>query len=198
MENGHDFVDYYALLQVDSTCDSKMLEKAYRHFAQLYHPDHPESADVGKFQEIISAYKVLRDPQSRKQYDKAYRERRKSNFFEFAQNEDVQISEESALKDAEAHQTILYFLYKRRREHADEPGVIGYFLQELLDCSDESFEFHTWYLKSKGYIEALEDGTLAITIEGVDHVISMSRASEAEKLLISQSQVEVPEPREAG
>ena len=32
-----------------------------------------------------------------------------------------------------------------------------------------------------------EQGTLAITIQGVDHVISMSRTTKAEKLLIAQS-----------
>ena len=45
MENGHDFVDYYDLLQVNPDCDARILELAYRHFAKMYHPDHPETAD---------------------------------------------------------------------------------------------------------------------------------------------------------
>ena len=56
----------------------------------------------------------------------------------------------------------------------------------LLDCSEESFEFHVWYLKAKGFIEITEDAALAITIDGVDHVISTSRSKEAAKLLTSQ------------
>ena len=187
MENGQDFVDYYALLQVDATCDAVMLEKAYRHFAQMYHPDHAETADVEKFQAIIAAYKVLRDPDQRAQYNREYKARRKTNFFEFAKNEDIRIDEQSAINDAEAHQTILFFLYKRRREHADDPGITGYFVQQLLNCSDESFEFHTWYLKSKGFIDITEEGKLAITIDGVDHVISTSRRHEAEKLLLAKA-----------
>ena len=64
---------------------------------------------------------------------------------------------------------------------------MGYYLQRMLDCSDENFEFHAWYMKSKGYIEITQEGKLAITIDGVDHVISMSRTAEAEKLLIAQA-----------
>ena len=190
MENGHEFVDYYALLQVNPTCDAKMLEKAYRYAAQMYHPDHTDTADVDKFQEVIAAYAILRDPEKRAQYDRAYREHGKGDFFAFPANEAIQIDEESALADAEAHEKILFHLYKRRREHADDPGVMSYYLQRLLDCSDESFEFHSWYLKSKGFVDITEQGTLAITISGVDHVISMSRTAEAEKLLIAQAKRE--------
>lgn len=56
----------------------------------------------------------------------------------------------------------------------------------MLNCSDERFEFHQWYLKEKGFIVVTEHGTLAITVQGVDHVISMSRTTSAEKLMISQ------------
>lgn len=188
MQSGDAFVDFYALLQVDSTCDATILEKAYRHFAHMYHPDHAETADVTKFQEVISAYKVLRDPEKRAEYDALYKAHRKTNFFEFVQHEDLHLSEKSAIADAEEHEKMLFYLYKRRREHADDPGIMAYHLQKLIDCSDESFEFHIWYLKSKGFIQATEDATLEITIEGVDHVISMSRATQAEKLLIPKKE----------
>ena len=79
------------------------------------------------------------------------------------------------------------FLYKRRREDAQKAGVIAFYLQDMLKCSDERFEFHKWYLKEKGFIAITEQGTLAITSQGVDHVISMSRATRAERLLIEQS-----------
>jgi curved DNA-binding protein len=78
-------------------------------------------------------------------------------------------------------------LYKRRREDAQNAGVPPFYLQEMLNCSDEHFEFHKWYLKEKGFIAITEQGTLAITIQGVDHVISMSRTTRAEKLLIAHS-----------
>ena len=186
MENGHEFVDYYALLQVSPTCDAKMLEKAYRHFAHMYHPDHSETGNVEKFHEINEAYSALRDPEARAHYDRVYRTH-SHGFDPVPQGEDIRIDEKSAVEDAEIHEKILYHLYKQRREHAEDPGVIGYTIQEMLECSDENFEFHVWYLKSKGFLDKTEQGTLAITIEGVDHVIAMSRAAEAERLLIAKS-----------
>ncbi|MBY6217104.1 hypothetical protein [Qipengyuania aquimaris] len=64
-----------------------------------------------------------------------------------------------------------------------------YRIQSEIGCSDDSFEFHTWYLKSKGFIQITQQSELAITSEGVDHVISQSRA-EKEKLLLEQSKPE--------
>jgi hypothetical protein len=32
--------------------------------------------------------------------------------------------------------------------------------------------FHLWYLKERKYIQRLDNGTLAITVEGVDEVMS--------------------------
>ena len=186
MENGQDFVDLYALLQVRSTCDSAMLDKAYRYLAHRYHPDHPETADVEKFQEVVEAYRLLKDPEQRRKYDEIYAARKKSNSFEYPTFHDVAVDSRTAIDDAEAHEKILSALYKRRREHAEDPGVMAFYLQRGLECSEESFEFHMWYLKSKGYIEVTEDASLAITIEGVDHVISRSRDDEVIRLLSSQ------------
>ncbi len=191
MENGREFVDFYALLKVDPSSDAKMLEKAYRHFAQLYHPDHPETADVEMFQALNEAYRILRDPEKRDEYDQQHRIHRPSAYKAEAKPEDASIDQRGALDDAEAHEKMLAFLYKRRREHAEDPGVIRYFVQQHLDCSDESFDFHVWYLKSKGYVDVTEHGTLAITVEGVDHVIGMSRSAEEARILqISQSRQE--------
>jgi curved DNA-binding protein len=92
----------------------------------------------------------------------------------------------TALDDAEDHAKILTFLYQKRRENAQDAGVVGFYLQNLLQCSDEHFEFHKWYLKEKGYIVLTEHGTLAITIQGIDHVISMSRTAKAEKKLLER------------
>jgi curved DNA-binding protein len=187
MESGQEFVDYYAVLQVTPTCDAKILEKSYRYFAQMYHPDHPKTADVEKFQAIIEAYNVLRNPESRIAYDKSYKTEKKRNFYSFAQGEETRIDEKDALSDEETHQKMLFFLYKRRREYPDDPGVIAYHIQQIIGCAEESYEFHVWYLKSKGFITMTEQGTMAITVDGVDYVISMSRTMEAERLLIGQA-----------
>lgn len=187
MNGAPEFIDYYARLQVSPGCDAKMLEKAYRYAAQQYHPDHTQTADVDKFQEVTEAYRILRDPTSRAEYDKTYNTVKPESVSPLPSDSEFRIDEKSAVDDAEAHAKILYYLYKRRRENPREPDVIGFYIQDMLGCSDENFDFHAWYLKSKGFMRGTEHGTYEITIEGVDHVISMSRTAEAEKLLLAQS-----------
>jgi curved DNA-binding protein len=182
-----DFVDCYEILQVRPTCSAKTLETAYRFLAKKYHPDHPETADIDRFNEVVGAYKVLRNPEKRAKYDQEYVQLNGAHWFDEDDGDGVEIDEAPALDDAEAHSKILMFLYKKRRENAQKAGVVAFYLQDMLQCSDEHFEFHKWYLKEKGFIELTEQGTLAITIEGVDHVISMSRTRRAEKLLIGSS-----------
>jgi curved DNA-binding protein len=101
----------------------------------------------------------------------------------------IEVNGKTALDDAEIHEKILHTLYRKRRENAKDAGLVGWLLQEMLECSEEHFEFHLWYLKSKGFLELTEQGTLAITIQGVDHVISRSRTDEVEKLLLSKSAI---------
>ena len=187
MEDTQPFVDFYEVLQVTPACDAKRLEKAYRHFAHMYHPDHPETADVDKFQAVTEAYAVLRNASKRAEYDQEYRRLGKGTIHSIPLSEDIRIDEKDAVADAEIHEKILFFLYKRRREHPDDPGVLNYHVQALVKCSDESFDFHIWYLKSKGYLAITEQSGLAITIDCVDHVIAMSRAVEERKLLTKEN-----------
>ncbi len=172
---------------VDWDCDTKDLEHSYRYLAKLYHPDHPETADVEKFNAVIEAYRALRNPDHRHEYDIIYVANTEGVKFKSSLDEQTQVDENSALGDADVHEKTLRMLYRRRREHALDPGVAPFFVQEMLNCSDEHFNFHVWYLKAKGFIETTEQGTLAITIEGIDHVISTSRTIKAEKLRISQA-----------
>lgn len=187
MEDGLKFVDYYEILQVNTDCDTKTLESAYRYFAKLYHPDQAPTADVEKFSELTEAYRVLRDPGKRAEYNRTYFLRTNKPTNQFSAEKELQTDEKTPLSDAEIHEKILLSLYKRRREHASDPGIVGWLLQEALKCSEDNFEFHVWYLRSKGFIEMTEHGTLAVTIQGVDHVISMCRTNLSEKLQIAQS-----------
>jgi len=185
MNSDQTFVDYYDILQVNPNCDAKILESAYHYLAKTYHPDHAQTADIAKFGEVVEAYKILRDPHKRAEYDLLYSKNCAGQPFKFPVGNESGIEENSALGDAEDHTKILRFLYERRRENAQDAGVVGFYLQDMLQCSHENFEFHKWYLKEKGFIVLTEHGTLAITIQGVDHVISMSRNAKAEKLLIA-------------
>lgn len=185
MANDVQFVDYYNVLRVSPNCNARALESAYHLLAKQYHPDHTETADVAKLTEVIEAYRVLRHPEERAAYNLHYASA--TGFIFSSTTEEELNSEKSALSDAEAHARILQMLYKRRREHAQEPGMSRLLVQDDLDCTDEVFDFHIWYLKEKGLILTTEQGTLAITVEGVDHIISTSRATLMENLRLTQS-----------
>jgi curved DNA-binding protein len=175
MEDGHPFIDYYAVLRVAPECSARTLEIAYRHLAKMYHPDHPETADLERFNSITEAYSQLRKPDKRAGYDALYA--RKTGYA-FAPKATRRPENMAAISDANTHANILMYLYRRRRESTRSPGVGTYDILRTLECSDEHFEFHAWYLRKKGFIEHTEDGQYAITVEGVDHVIAMSEAAE--------------------
>lgn len=187
MSDDQPFVDYYKVLQVNPNCDAKILESAYHYLAKMYHPDHTGGADTDRFSEVVQAYRVLRDPEQRSQYDQLHALNSNGETVDFPSREEFDLEEQSAASDADDHDRILRFLYKRRRENAQNAGVIGFYIQEMLNCSDEHFEFHKWYLKEKGFIVLTEQGGLAITIQGVDHVIATSRTAKTEKLFITQA-----------
>jgi curved DNA-binding protein len=181
-----EFIDFYDTLQVRQNCDAKTLEAAYRRLAKAYHPDHSKSADITKFNDVVAAYRTLRDSKKRAQYDAAHFDPVPDGSA-FAAAGEAEIHDEAALSDADDHAKILIYLYKKRRDDPINPGVVAFYLQQMLNCTQETFEFHKWYLKEKGFVSITEQGTLAITIQGVDHVIAMSRTAKVEKLLIAQS-----------
>lgn len=187
MAEEQSFIDYYEVLRVYPGCDARTLEAAYHRLAKLYHPDHSGSPDTTQFSQVSEAYKVLRNRNRRAKYDSAYFEKFPDRVARQSYGAGSLREDESALEDAEDHERILLYLYKKRRENAQDAGVVGYYLQTMLQCSDEHFEFHKWYLKEKGFVVLTEHGTLAITIQGVDHVISMTRTARADKLLLAQS-----------
>lgn len=187
MADGEPFVDYYDILQVDPNCSVRVLEFAFHRLAKIHHPDRTGSADSARFSELTEAYNVLRKRNKRTKYDRLYFQHFPERVAKYTPESASNFEEGPALDDADAHARILAFLYRKRRENAQKAGVVGFYLQEMLQCSDEHFDFHKWYLKEKGFIVLTEDGTLAITVQGVDHVISMSRTAEAEKLLLAQA-----------
>ena len=187
MTTDGEFIDYYSVLQIEPDCDTRQLEIAYRFLAKRYHPDHPGTADVAKFNEVIEAYRALRNPEDRAEYDQVHESFAQAPARGYYSPNDIPADQTAALNDAEIHGIVLRHLYQRRRENAAEPGEAPLIVQEMIDCSDDQFAFHLWYLKAKGLVESTERGTLAITIQGVDHVISVSRATKQERRRISQS-----------
>ena len=63
--------DLYAVLGVSKSASDAEIKKAYRRLARKYHPDvNPgDGSAKKKFQEIASAYEILKDARRRKHYD---------------------------------------------------------------------------------------------------------------------------------
>ena len=64
--------DYYNILGVKRTATPSEIKKAFRGLALQYHPDrNPDDIDADRrFQEIVTAYEVLQDPEQRRKYDR--------------------------------------------------------------------------------------------------------------------------------
>jgi len=184
MGNGHHFTDYYSILQVHPECSAKTLEMAYRHLAKIYHPDHPETADIDLFNKVIEAYRSLKNADKRMNYDIQYA---LNTGFSFEASRGNPREDMAALSDANLHSKLLLHLYKKRRACARAPGVGMYDILRHLGCAEENFDFHLWYLKKKGFIETTDEGMLAITIVGVDHVMEMCQSKAQQRLRITQS-----------
>jgi DnaJ-class molecular chaperone len=64
--------EFYKILEVDSDATQLEITKAYRQLVLRWHPDknltNKEEAE-NKFKEILKAYEVLSNPETRKQYD---------------------------------------------------------------------------------------------------------------------------------
>ena len=63
--------DYYDVLGVGKSADSKEIKKAYRKLAIQYHPDkNPDNAEAeAKFKEAAEAYEVLSNNEKKQRYD---------------------------------------------------------------------------------------------------------------------------------
>jgi curved DNA-binding protein len=60
-------MDHYATLGVDKSSTPDEIKKAYRKLASQHHPD--KGGDTAMFQKIEEAYRILSDPEKKKQYD---------------------------------------------------------------------------------------------------------------------------------
>ena len=63
--------NHYATLGLDRRCTPAQIRAAYRLLAKQHHPDlNPDSAAVGRTQELNAAYKILCDPELREAHDR--------------------------------------------------------------------------------------------------------------------------------
>jgi len=63
-------VDYYEILELDSSASLSDIKKSYHRLAKQYHPDRKTGSEQ-KFQELQLAYEILGDKSNKIKYDKA-------------------------------------------------------------------------------------------------------------------------------
>ena len=160
------FTDYYEDLQVSSNADVETIERVYRLLAKRYHPDNNGTGDAEKFNIITTAYRELSDPEKRAAFDVKYEKERTRQL--------KSVSEASCPEGFETDQqirhSILSILYVEIRKDPTHPGIGLWQLEQFLGWPEKILEFHTWYLKEKGWIKLTDTGGYAITASGVDVV----------------------------
>jgi hypothetical protein len=159
-------IDYYETLQVSPRADRDTIERVFRHMAKRFHPDNNSTGDAERFSQVMEAYQVLSDPEARAAYDARYTDVRRQQWEIFDQA--------SATSDVETDRRIrigiLTLLYQARRRDVSRPGVGALELESILGCPSDHMEFHVWYLKEKGWVQRLDTGLLAITVDGVERL----------------------------
>ena len=183
------FTDYYEILEISPNANSDTIQRIFRHLAKRYHPDNPDTGDALRFSEIMEAHETLKDPVSRARYDIEHK-----NHSGFRTKLAEEASNTKGIeRDAVIQDKLLSILYVKRRQDMQRPGIGAFELERLLDCPHEHLEFHLWYLKAKNWIRKEEDGTLAITVEGVDFCNSKRhREAGATQLRLVNTQAEDP------
>jgi len=65
---------YYQLLDLEPTCSTAEIKKAFRRKAKTFHPDIRPSGKKGAMMlRLITAYRILSDPALREEYDRTHR-----------------------------------------------------------------------------------------------------------------------------
>ena len=169
---GTAFVDLYETLQLSPNASAETVERVYRLLAKRYHPDNQETGDAQKFSEVHSAYETLMDPTRRAAYDVNHEQQRGQTWKIF----DQRCATDEREGDRRLFQGVLSLLYAARRRDPRGGGLGSVALEKMLGAPREHLDFPIWYLKARGWIETLDTGQFAITVEGIDKLTSVEGA----------------------
>src|SRR5687768_4463629 len=159
MQDAHNLSDHYEALQISPNADTETVDRVYRMLAKRYHPDNRQTGDEAKFRAIVSAHRVLSDPEQRAAYDVKYDEHR-GTALKIAHDAS---SSDGFSADQRIFEAILSLLYISRRRDAQHGGMGILQLERMIACPAKHLEFHIWYLLEKGSIQRLDNGQFSIT-----------------------------------
>ena len=173
------FVDHYEILQLSPSASAETIERVYRLLAKRYHPDNQTTGDANRFSDLHTAFEVLSDPERRARYDVQYDEHRGNTWRIFDQGSASDAREE----DRRIFHGILSLLYAARRRNPNNGGLGVINLEKMLGVPQQHLEFPMWYMKQHGWIELLDTGQWAITIDGIDRLVDRDASLAKDRLL---------------
>ncbi len=73
--------DYYGILNLNQSASQDDIKQSFRRLALEHHPDKNRNSEESRrrFMEVVEAYEILSDNQSRKEYDRMYEYRNDFN-----------------------------------------------------------------------------------------------------------------------
>jgi len=186
------FEDHYEALQLSPNATSETIERVYRLLAKRYHPDNQTSGDAQKFAEVHKAFEILSNPVARAEYDVRYDESRGEQWHIFDQSSAGDEREE----DRRMFHGILSLLYIARRRDPRGGGLGSVTLEKMLGCPQQHLEFPLWYLKARGWIQILDTGQVAITVEGIDKLSNRELELPKDRLIAERAESSPPKEQE--
>ena len=176
--------DYYEVLQVSRNADADTIRRCYHALAQRYHPDNKETGNELRFRQLMTANKVLSDPERRAAYDVQLALEDKTRFRIFNSEQ----SAEGVHAEIRKRRGILRLLYTKRLRDPQHASMPGREFTEMLGVPTEHLEFALWFLREQRCIFRSDNNRYEITCSGVE-------AFEAEQVNFSKRQlVALPAP----
>ena len=164
MAEDNAFVDFYELLRVSPGAEIESIQRVHRALAARYHPDNKETGDLERFLRVNDAYKILSDPEKRKEFDSQYKVRKENPMpifltKEFTEGVDGEVNRRIGL---------LCLLYTQRRINQVNPALSVLEIEQMMFIPREHLLFTIWYLKAKRFMQQDDRSSLMITAEGID------------------------------
>lgn len=167
-----EFIDYYELLEISANAQLETIQRVYKLMALRFHPDNQATGDTDRFLLLNKAYEVLTDARRRAEYD-SVRESHKSAKVESeepAKPFNANDFETGVEGESRRRLRILCFLYSRRRNDPDNPGVTAWTMRETMGATHRDLMFALWYLKEHQFVRQTDRDEYMITGHGVDFV----------------------------
>ena len=173
-------VDYYEVLQVNTSADPETIDRVYRLLAQRFHPDNQQTGNESRFRTHLEAYTVLRDPEKRARYDLLHQQRRQDRWRLVSTGARVE-------NDFEMEQivrlTVLEALYTKRRVEPNNPGIFFREFERLTGRPREHLDFTIWFLVQKKFVVQGDNSQLVLTVDGAEYLEQTYRSNLHQKRL---------------